>query len=420
MIREQLSNPLEHVEGPKDKGHERPEKAGREASDGRQKFNDNQKEEDAMNKAGKARGGTRTWDRPFVPSGQFPEQIKIASLVEQKDLAKATGLANEQVAEIEHGPGSAKEKLKKEQTYFEDLAGELRKGWEWNKKDQTLTFDLTQAHGGIKDSGVVSIPVGDTVLGDWLSKRPLQDRQSEKSSSGADRFEAYRGALEAAQKPPGEQPILIAQGLDNQNVRTDATNATREPFQLGITKADFANIVDQNGEVPFGEPLHGGVSDSKIKAQNYFATTIGYETTTKNGNVRDDVININIGDHMVVNGQSVLDGKPHRAVFPINAQGGGHFHWVDATIQYGRDKKGHPAMEVEIHKISASKDKPTSESQWNEIGKSYPLAYLTEPQHVPAGDYLSLYRLHDKQPTGDWYKAGHYYQLLKFNEKDYE
>jgi hypothetical protein len=136
--------------------------------------------------------------------------------------------------------------------------------------------------------------------------------------------------------------------------------------------------------VPFGEKLHGGVSDSKIDSQNYFSTTIGYETTSKSGGVRDDVININIGDHMVVNGQSVLDGKPHRAVFPINAQQGGHFHWVDATIQYVRDKKGHPVMEVDVHKISASKDRPTSESQWNEIEQRYPLAYVTKPQHVPA------------------------------------
>jgi hypothetical protein len=414
MVREQLSNPLEHVEGPKDKGHERPEKAGREASDGRQKFNDNQKEEDAMNKAGKARGGTRTWDRPFVPSGQFPEQVKIASLVEQKDLAKATGLANEQIAEIEHGPGSAKDKLKKEQTYFEDLAGELRKGWEFNKKDQTLTFDLTQAHGGTKDSGVVSIPVGDTVLGDWLSKRPLQDRQSENSESGADRFEAYRGALEAAQKPPTEQPILIAQGLDNQNVRTDATNATREPFQLGATKADFASIVDQSGEVPFGEPLHGGVSDSKIQSTKYYSMTIGFETSSSRGK-RDDVLNINISDGMKVNGQSVMDGKPHRSVFPINTQEGGHFHWIDATIQ---DVKGQ--MQIEIHDISASKEKPTSSNDWNPINLRYPLQLRQSPQHIRASDYGKLYDNSPNQEKNEVMRMGNIRQRIDFKEKEYK
>jgi hypothetical protein len=619
-----MTKHTDQVETPKEKGHERSEKVGREASDGQHKLAENQKEESALNKAGKARGGTRTWDRPSVPSGQFPEQTQILSLVGQKDLPSASGLVHEQVAKIENGSESTTDKLKKEQTYFDDLAGELRKGWEWNKQAQTLKFDLTQAYGGTKDSGVVTIPLGDTVFGDWLSKRPLQDRanenpgnkdfmppdpggglkleplpgktekhqvirpdgeidtvskttnldgssvettarpngdkettkkdkqgretehskshkgpfgdmpdevrktnydtktglpettttkydvfgrESEKTSndmfgnshdekykygshnekvvteetdvdcakgtsthtkfndqrqpteketrysdgrepdreawlydangkvalhvknnevvagqfpgglnppddgSGASRFDtAFQQALSKMQT--GDSPILIAQGLDNQNVRTDATNATtRKPFELG---AEFENVVDQNGVVPFGEQLSGGASDSKIKSNKYYSMTVGFETSSSKG-VRDDVLNINIGDGMKVNGQSVMDGKPHRAVFPINVQEGGHFHWVDATVQYVNGK-----MQLTIHNISASKEKPTSNADWNQINMGYVLQQRNQPQHISSDDYSKLYNGATAEEQNKVMKKGLIKQRIDFKEQEYK
>jgi len=408
-----MTNPFEKIDpAPKDKGHERVEKVGREAADGQQQHLDGKREEQALNKAGKARGGTRTWDRPSISSGEFPEQLQILPYVDDKDFSRATELTMQQVGNIENGPGNPTEKLKKEQTYFDDLAGELHKGWEWNKQNQTLVFDLTQAHGGTPESGVIALPIDNTVFGDWLAKKPLQDRTQEASLLSPELTETLK------RNNGGEMPVLIAQGLDNQNYRTNATNATdaghaQRQFKLGIE--EFAAYADQNGEMPFGEPLKGGASESKMKANSYFSMTIGFETKSSKG-TRDDVLNINIPDGMSVDGKSILDGQPHRAVFPINAQQGGHFHWIDATVRLVNGQ-----MQIEIHGLSASKEKPGSASDpsWNHIEMRYGLHHQKTPQHISADDYNLLYQTHLPQDAARVQRQGYIVQRFDFKEKEY-
>jgi hypothetical protein len=149
--------------------------AQRESQDGRQDLVNMQKRREAFDKAGRAFGKTRDWDHPGLPSGRFPEQEKVLSLVAGKDFASAAEQIKEQLAKIETSSAAPVDKLEQQRTYLNDLAGELRKGWQYDDKTQTLTFDLRQTFGGNKDSGVISDCLSNNSLRHQFDQVKLND-----------------------------------------------------------------------------------------------------------------------------------------------------------------------------------------------------------------------------------------------------
>ena len=198
--------------------------------------------------------------------------------------------------------------------------------------------------------------------------------------------------------------IRIAQAADS--------GERRPPLQGGIS--DAAAYADTNGVCPFGEALSGGVSDSKAKNTSYYSLAVGIESTSSKG-LRDDLININIGDHMLVDGQPVTDGKRHHGVFPINTGSGGHFRWVEASIQMGKNG----VMHITIEKLSASKEKPTTAADWNEVNLDYQAKHTKQPQHINAEQYFDAVQQGTDYP---WRRDGSkYYTYVQLGrEKEYK
>ena len=195
----------------------------------------------------------------------------------------------------------------------------------------------------------------------------------------------------------------------------DNVRQVRTPLEGGVSSTELRAVADQDGVCPFGEQISGGVSDSKTQSTSYFVATIGFETMGRYG-LHDDCLNINIGDQMKIDGKLVTDGQPHHAILPINVQGDGHFHWIDATVQYSNGR-----MHVVINALSAETVKPSPGSQsWNPINKDLTLAHKPKPQYVSADPYFAPYKPKNERPVDqDVSKDSVIFNMIKFQEKDY-
>jgi hypothetical protein len=92
---------------------------------------------------------------------------------------------------------------------------------------------------------------------------------------------------------------------------------------------------------------------------------------------------------MKLNGKSINDGVPHRGVFPIVPEKDAvhtHWNWVDATITM-KDGRANLA----VHRMSPSSDKPTQESQWDQVNMLWNLKHQRSAQHASARDYWTEY-----------------------------
>jgi hypothetical protein len=198
-----------------------------------------------------------------------------------------------------------------------------------------------------------------------------------------------RGADTATNHLPG---LMLTNG---DQVIADAPKQYK-PFQLGATNIDYAANADRQGAVPFGPMLKGSASDGKSASHSYYSATLGFKGHGANGIVHEQAVNVNIGDGMTLNGKPLADGLPHRGVFPIVPEKDAistHWNWVDATVTI-KDGRG----DVAIHRISPSEQKPTKDSEWDDINLHWALRHQQQPQHLSCEEYWT-------QNSGESYNA---------------
>jgi hypothetical protein len=177
--------------------------------------------------------------------------------------------------------------------------------------------------------------------------------------------------------------------FDSRTLIADGSTSERPPvfLQGGIYKEaqrEAEKIADGRGEVPFGSSLDAGVSTNKEAPKGYLVTALPIEGLVGTGRGHREIIDVNIGDSLKVNNESVIDGKPHRGVFPISHKEGqeSNWNWIDATIV----RTGNSAM-LQIHGVSPSADKPNQAGEWDKVNWSCPLRYQSKPQHLNAQAY---------------------------------
>lgn len=179
-----------------------------------------------------------------------------------------------------------------------------------------------------------------------------------------------------------------------------------------------AGYADQNGEVPFGEPVKPGFGAGKQSNSSYYVLTVGVEGTVSGSVAHTDVININIGDKLKIGGSSILDGQPHRHQFPIKSgPGNTHWHWADATV--AKDSSGQ--VSVFIHRLSPSRGDapPESANDWDDVNVGWRLKHQQLPQHANAEDYkrlvMSNHLVRPNEPQ--WYQNGGYSAPVVLTER---
>ena len=156
-----------------------------------------------------------------------------------------------------------------------------------------------------------------------------------------------------------------------------------------------------------------GVSPSK----NYAYTTLGIEGMINGGTADRQVIDINVGDQLKIDGKSVFDGAPHRALFPIAPMPGSerHWKWIDSTIE---NVGGTPV--VTIHRISPKSERPTQDSDWDpwpSTHSRFALKVYKEPHHTEAGHFWPAFDSgeENKRIRNDFWHNSYY--TMQINEK---
>jgi hypothetical protein len=201
-------------------------------------------------------------------------------------------------------------------------------------------------------------------------------------------------------------PLRKADGSFRDNLVAYEYNKETNRFEIGTNIDEvFKEYVDKNGVVPFGGKV--SCDTSKGPKSSVYASTSLAVTGSFNGVERDrQVINVNISDQLKVGGQNVFDGKPHRGIFPIAAEGGlgdsRHWKWIDATIQ-----RIGPEAELVIYGLSSSDEKPTNSSQFDHVPSNHCIAKMKawqEPQHAYPGDIWPQYG-GPKSPDTNWKRS---------------
>jgi hypothetical protein len=185
-------------------------------------------------------------------------------------------------------------------------------------------------------------------------------------------------------------------------------------FKLGAENEQFLPYVDQQGIAPFGGATNLIGEVGKGRSQSYYSASIGLDGLHKGGEGKQ-VLNINIGDAMKVDGKLMADGANHRGVFPIAPDKDGrepHWKWIDATIQ--ADGKG---GSLTINRVSKSETRPMKDSDWDDFtDMKYSLRHQSMPQHVSADEYWTMYRKHDNSEVTENLRSAHTLQALRFAE----
>jgi len=301
-------------------------------------------------------------------------------------------------------------------------------------KQESFCSDTLRAVSDDK-SNSLQIVDGEDVLLDSHSKRNLAKPPTEANSGNATTSGASNEAGASKVFIPGAgevelnaeamlqakaDPLRKADGSFKDNlVAYDGYNKETGRFELGTNKdvEMFKPYVDKNNVVPFGGKVScGGVGHDSTR---YATLTLGLRGF-QNGIERDQqVLNVNISDHLKVNGQDVFDGKPHRAVFPIAPPHGEidnrHWKWIDATIQ----RVGTEA-ELVVYGISPSSDKPSSESQfdkWPSEKAIWKLKIYDKPHHASFDNFWRAAMERDRSvaPIGDWQNN---YGKMDIRERD--
>ncbi len=129
--------------------------------------------------------------------------------------------------------------------------------------------------------------------------------------------------------------------------------------------------------------MHGQAKQSNTA---YYTFTLGLS-----GQQANDVVNINIGNGLKVNGANIADGNPHHGTFPIKGMDNSHWRWIEATAQTSTDSK---ALDLSIHKVSPAKGEraasTSDDSAWDQVNLKIRLPLRPEPRHVDAEEYNSL------------------------------
>lgn len=273
-------------------------------------------------------------------------------------------------------------------------------------KQENFSSDTLRAVTDDK-SNSLQIVDGDEVLLDSHAKRKNSggDNQNEKVFiPGAGEVDLNTDAMLNAKG----DPLRKADGSFKENlVAYDAS----KPFQLSIsTDVElYKPYVDSDGVVPFGGIV--STDGSGGKSTKYACFTLGLEGRW-NGAQRDmQVLEVNIADTLMLSGSKILDGNPHRAVFPIApSRNGGerHWKWVDATIQRVGSDVG-----FEIHRLSPSTEKPASDDQFDHCQTPrYKMHISNSPEHLKsAKDFWDA--MHDTRliPGQHWNGHFHYVRL---------
>ena len=186
--------------------------------------------------------------------------------------------------------------------------------------------------------------------------------------------------------------------------------------------------VDASGEVPFGERMpptfKGHAQDF---SSSYYTFTLGVVGKDETGKMElnNDVLNINIGDALKVDGRNITDGQPHRHVFPIKpSAGNSHWRWIDATLT----AKDSNHMELSIHKLSPSRESTapnTSDAtKWDEVNLGFILPRSESPRHVDAQRFNGLFLQPGENPTVrleqrdlEWYSKSNHNRIAVTEKK---
>lgn len=245
---------------------------------------------------------------------------------------------------------------------------------------------------------------------DSTSIRPEPDTQGLKTLDGNRKENLARlkaGGRSGITDEFGK-PVLIASddGVGQTMLDGRITNGRRADFEF----------IDSNGVPPFGERLSAEASRSNVESDSYYSTTLGLIGTRYGAQVNQEVINVNISDKMPVNDKQIYDGQPHRQVFPLTngPTGDLHWHWIDATVRYDRM---HDMIQLKIHRLSPSLDKPKSEDEWDQLNQVYTLKHSREPQHAPADQYFLRYEprhRRESETPGAW--RTNFYEAVRIPE----
>jgi hypothetical protein len=207
--------------------------AVREGHEGRQNLLASQKLETEKQKAGGESGRTREIDHLGFSSGQFPDQESVLKLLASKDYTQAGTLIREQLDQAAQGSQNPTDKLEQQKLYLEDLSIELRKGWAWDKSNQTLTFDLKQA--AYPQDGVISVAVANTNMADWLLK------------NFGDRLQQHAARLESVPTP--DKPPEKVEAKDHAEAKV--ADPKWEAEKKKLAKEHGLEVEEHDGKLEF-------------------------------------------------------------------------------------------------------------------------------------------------------------------------